>query len=289
MRPHGRASVNSGSPIAFAQCCLVYLVRNKINNKCYVGSTKRGLVDRRKRHLIAARKGSVGRLHKAIRKYGSDAFEWTILEQVERLDQLNDCERFWIQKIKPEYNVDLMVAGWRRSERALHKLSIASRRWALGHPDHWEKYRRLGPESSRRPFKHVITGAIYGSRTEAAKKLGVSPNRIMRILQGIHSDFTLLQFKYLTEEECERHRFKYNPPVVWSEERKKRFKKKKHYQCKPVICLDDDMWFDSVEGASNYYQFNASRSQCSNAHPAIHRGYKWFGKMFAYADKERVE
>ena len=60
----------------------IYKIKNKINNKIYIGQSK-DINNRWKRHLYDARNGSSTLLHAAIRKYGIDNFEFSIVEQCE--------------------------------------------------------------------------------------------------------------------------------------------------------------------------------------------------------------
>lgn len=62
---------------------IIYLARNTVNNKIYIGQTTSSLNRRRSNHFAASRNES-DRLyfHKAIRKYGEDAFDWSVLEAV---------------------------------------------------------------------------------------------------------------------------------------------------------------------------------------------------------------
>lgn len=57
----------------------VYLAKNLINGKCYVGKTIRALEVRRYAHEWEAAHGSYLHFHLALRKHGFDAFAWTEL------------------------------------------------------------------------------------------------------------------------------------------------------------------------------------------------------------------
>jgi group I intron endonuclease len=57
---------------------IVYCARNVNNDKCYIGWCT-DFKDRKARHLREAEKGTKTRFYEAIRKYGKDAFEWTVL------------------------------------------------------------------------------------------------------------------------------------------------------------------------------------------------------------------
>lgn len=73
----------------------IYLIRNTVNNKVYVGKTTRTVASRFNEHLIAARKGSRYPIHAAIRKYGQKNFTVTTLTQCGD-DDLNELERKFI-------------------------------------------------------------------------------------------------------------------------------------------------------------------------------------------------
>lgn len=56
----------------------IYVYRNKINNKCYVGQTV--LPERRyKEHINAAKSGSTTHFHRALHKYGIENFDYFII------------------------------------------------------------------------------------------------------------------------------------------------------------------------------------------------------------------
>lgn len=67
---------------------LVYMVRNEVNGKIYVGKTHRSLRSRWNQHKSDARLGSHLLLHRAIRKYGSDHFTLSILENAITSDEV---------------------------------------------------------------------------------------------------------------------------------------------------------------------------------------------------------
>lgn len=85
----------------------IYLHRNKINNKCYVGQTCRKYVKTRwfkgKGYKCSAK------FYNAIKKYGWDNFEHTILERnIFTLKEANIREKYWINyynSIKNGYNI----------------------------------------------------------------------------------------------------------------------------------------------------------------------------------------
>lgn len=76
---------------------IIYCVKNLINNKLYIGQTVRGIVSRRNAHLNDARNKKFDiPFHRAIRKYGKENFEWSIIDFAKDKKDLNEKEKYWI-------------------------------------------------------------------------------------------------------------------------------------------------------------------------------------------------
>ena len=73
----------------------IYIIKNKINNKVYVGQTKVSIKLRFQNHLSAARYGKDYIIGKAIRKYGEENFYIELLEEC-LASELNEREMYWI-------------------------------------------------------------------------------------------------------------------------------------------------------------------------------------------------
>lgn len=71
---------------------IVYIATNKLNGKQYVGKTTRTLEARRLSHEYEAASGSNSAIHRAIRKWGNDNFEWRVIEECSSEEQLNRAE-----------------------------------------------------------------------------------------------------------------------------------------------------------------------------------------------------
>jgi group I intron endonuclease len=80
---------------------LIYKVTCKTTGKVYVGQTIRTFEERKREHLKQARLNTkeFSLLHKAIRKYGKEDFEWVVLEECS-LEESDDREIFYIEKEK---------------------------------------------------------------------------------------------------------------------------------------------------------------------------------------------
>lgn len=73
----------------------IYIIRNTVNDKVYIGQTKVSLKLRFQNHLSAARKGKDYIIGKAIRKYGEEKFYIELLEEC-TIEELNEREKYWI-------------------------------------------------------------------------------------------------------------------------------------------------------------------------------------------------
>ena len=86
----------------------IYMIVNKLNGKCYIGST-RSIKVRLYNYFniaLAALYAQKGRpISSAILKYGLVNFAFIIIEEVDlNVHNLEERETFWIKQIKPEYN-----------------------------------------------------------------------------------------------------------------------------------------------------------------------------------------
>lgn len=88
---------------------VIYAIRNKINNKLYIGATTNSIKKRWWQHISSANSGRGTKVFKTlwedIRQYGKDSFEISVLEEVLGKEQLNEREVYYIQELNPDYNV----------------------------------------------------------------------------------------------------------------------------------------------------------------------------------------
>lgn len=81
----------------------IYIIRNTLNDKVYVGQTHVSIKLRFQNHLSAARRGLDYIIGKAIRKYGEDKFYVELLEKC-LIEELNEREQYWISFFKATDN-----------------------------------------------------------------------------------------------------------------------------------------------------------------------------------------
>jgi group I intron endonuclease len=76
---------------------IIYLIRNRLNGKGYVGqTTEQNFKSRMSYHRYEAKDGNPIYLYKAIRKYGWHSFETTIIEHTDFPDER---EVYWIKEL----------------------------------------------------------------------------------------------------------------------------------------------------------------------------------------------
>lgn len=81
---------------------IIYQVKNLVNGKIYVGQTIKTLEIRKKEHLNTSKnikKIKNRYFYYALNKYGFDLFEWSIIDTAENQDELNNKEKYWINKL----------------------------------------------------------------------------------------------------------------------------------------------------------------------------------------------
>lgn len=96
----------------------IYIIRNTINTKVYVGQTKKSIQQRFRQHVYEANRGCHYVIHKAMRKYGIDNF---YIQPIEQCDDslLNDKEIYWIKFYKsnnPKYGYNMTEGGSRQGD-----------------------------------------------------------------------------------------------------------------------------------------------------------------------------
>lgn len=77
---------------------VIYLAKNKVNGKMYVGQTIHTAASRWKQHCKQA-KGSNDIFARAIIKYGADNFDISVLQECQDQEELNAAETKWIETL----------------------------------------------------------------------------------------------------------------------------------------------------------------------------------------------
>ena len=132
----------------------IYIIRNLINHKVYIGQTK-NFLRRKAGHLYAARKGGLCLIHCAFRKHGIENFIFELLEECED-EHVDEYEKFWIAHYESTnrdkgYNIQSGGHGmYVTKSLTIEKLSEAlKRRWAEGRMPS-PRGRKLSDEAKKR-------------------------------------------------------------------------------------------------------------------------------------------
>lgn len=86
---------------------IIYKATNLINNKIYIGQTTESLETRIGKHWRKA-KSEYSRgltsvyFHNALLKYGLENFKWEVIDTANNIDELNDKEIYWIDKLQAQ-------------------------------------------------------------------------------------------------------------------------------------------------------------------------------------------
>lgn len=94
----------------------IYIIKNKINSKVYIGQTKYTIKQRFKEHIYECKRNYDKELYKDMNDYGIDNFYINIIEKCDN-DLLNDREIYWISfydSYKNGYNDTIGGSGNKR-------------------------------------------------------------------------------------------------------------------------------------------------------------------------------
>jgi len=177
---------------------IVYLIKNSVNNKIYVGQTtnlKRRIKDYRIRKIYTkSRKYS---LMEDIIKYGFENFHFSILDVSDNIHDLYDKEKFWIKKLNSNdprtgYNKKTGDTGGLLNIESKIKMSDSSKLFK-----HTEKTKIM----KSKPiivFKDGIFKKYYGAKN-FADIFGIDKSIITSALRKGHFIYGYLIF-YLDKE-----------------------------------------------------------------------------------------
>ena len=202
---------------------IVYLHRNKVNNKCYVGQTCQ---------KPEARWGLNGNgykdqtyFYRAIQKYGWDNFEHIILETDISSDKIDERECYWtgyyhalapegytLQAGKQDYKVCSSTSTLNHSQAALknwqneeYRKKVSTGRkemWKLASPDCKKKMLANLSKPSRPRGKQVQcieTNIIYPSTREAERLTGINHCNISQVCTGKRKTAGKFHWRYVEE------------------------------------------------------------------------------------------
>jgi group I intron endonuclease len=255
---------------------VVYKAVNLVNGHSYIGYTARGLRKREAAHRNVARGGGTKyRLHRALRKYGDENFEFTVMadfQDDEELAKAYECEA--IAAYKPEYNMSYGGEGGTLVEESRKKIGDANRGRKMP-PSHGVKRRaymlgrKHSPEAREKirlasigrpsPLKGVPPSAETRAKLSAANKGKVPWTKGKKHSEETKAKIRAQRWNH-TPESLER--ISAARRAVWKEKREQLLpaireaaKAGQAARRLPVQCLDDGKVFDGCADADRFYGY----------------------------------
>lgn len=195
---------------------IIYMFKNKINGKIYVGQTTQTFRKRTMQHMRSKK----GYFDAALRKYGIESFEYEVIDTAKSTEELNKKEIYWIKKLntmRPNgYNLcegGNTTRGYSHREESKRKMSVTKKKLGSmkGEKNHYygkhhtkeirEKMSKAWENEARRAklkeqnknldrtyqcrkVLNVETKEIFNSIKEAANKYGLKDTHISRVCRG---------------------------------------------------------------------------------------------------------
>lgn len=168
--------------------CSIYIIKNSINNKVYVGQTWRSIKRRFQIHLQSSTYSHCIKFRRAVKKYGVDKFSIELLTFCHSQKMADYYETFFIRKfnsIKNGYNIlefSKSRKGIKHSLKTKKNMSIS--RTGINNSNSilklWQvKQIRL----EYKDYKNPKTGSKYGVITALSKKYNTSVSNIFDIVK----------------------------------------------------------------------------------------------------------
>jgi group I intron endonuclease len=143
---------------------IVYIAKNIQNNKYYVGFTTKSLEERIKTHINKSKNPNNRYFYLfplAIRKYGIDSFEWSILHNCNTIEECCMMEKFYIEKfdtLSPNgYNLTHGGNGGIQSKETKIKISESVKRY-------WTN------NKEKHPWFNTTNRSLWGKKSWETKK-----------------------------------------------------------------------------------------------------------------------
>ena len=207
----------------------IYQIINNMNGKKYVGSAQ-NLRVRQRRHINDLKSGEHRNRHiqRAWDKYGESVFSFHVLEYVGNHDFLIEREQYYMDILKPEYNISPTAGSCRGlmhipgvaeklRQNLIENAVPASKVWhgsddgKLWHAEHYQrmkhklhKPKRFECKYCREPFEATNTGAnqFCGNKCKSAWRRKEGMDNEFRVCPQCGEKYSVN--KYSKQECCSR-------------------------------------------------------------------------------------
>lgn len=171
--------------------CSIYIIKNSVNNKVYIGQTWKSILRRFQVHKQNSTYNHCIKLRRAMKKYGFDKFSIELLTFCHTQEIANYWETYFIHKynsIKNGYNI-LEFAnnrkGIKHSKKTKNKMS-RDRKGEKNYNSVLEKWQVDQIREDYKLYQNPRTGSKYGAMTFLSKKYNVVVSSIFDIINRNH-------------------------------------------------------------------------------------------------------
>lgn len=162
---------------------IIYKAINRLNKKIYIGQTILTLEQRKAGHLNhALNRNSKNYFHTAIRSYGAEVFEWSIIGECFNKEELNQAEKACIEFYQSNnkiYGYNLTTGGdsFQLTKEARKKISDSLKGKKLS-PEHIAKLKKRKVSSIT---KHKISTSLKGRKVNPRTGYKMTPEAIENV------------------------------------------------------------------------------------------------------------
>lgn len=184
----------------------IYLIKNTVNGKIYVGQSVH-VRTRIVQHINAANAGKYQwRICRAMRKYGIENFEASLLE-VCHVDNLNSREEYWIEKLDSA-RLGYNIATKAQSNLGIKKTPEQKSRLRLAMEQAYKRLKNSGGKIGRPVTVYDLqTRKIthYNSKVSASEVITLPENKIPTIGMVSKLRYFVITGKYSLDEMIEKY------------------------------------------------------------------------------------
>jgi hypothetical protein len=172
---------------------IVYKATNVHNSHFYIGASAKVLKTRRSQHIFAAhdpKQATCRIFHAALRKYGSDAFKWEVLERTTTMEEALEREAILIAELKPEYNISKGGRGvsgvpWTEERRAAWSAKMTGKERSPETKAKWQASYQEGGWG--KPVMCLDDGLAFKSVAAAARHYGLHESALVGVCAGTNN------------------------------------------------------------------------------------------------------